>query len=391
MKALDDLGVSFRFVASPQVEEGALRGKRVLVLPYSLALSDREVAQIRRFVEDGGLLLADAAPGLFDEHVGWRESGALDDLLGIEAPPPRRRVAPTPRTKGAIALAADARRAGLRPQDLAGLEALERGVRAKTGQAWARVGGADVAVVSRVGRGTAAYLNALLDGRARRGEARKAAPAWRAALVRALLARGGVRPAVAVTDPAGRPVGNVRVARYRLGAHEIVALLSGDLDVRTSFGRDGVTVYEDAALGRVVRHEVDVALPRAAHVTNARTGEDLGETQRLHTTLVAGDALVLTLGPERTALRLEGPPSAKRGEAVAFTAEAPAAARRLLRWHVTGPDGAFRPEYAQVTLEDGRQAAFTLPSALNDAPGAYRVRVADVLSGASAETSVRLE
>jgi hypothetical protein len=196
---------------------------------------------------------------------------------------------------------------------------------------------------------------------------------------------------VSLTDPAGRPVSNVRVARYRFGEHEVVALLSGDLDVRTSFSRDGVTVYEDSAVGRVVRREVEVALPRAAHVTNARTGEALGGTARLPTTLTGGDALVLAVGPERTPLRLEGPARATRGDAVAFTAAASAGARRLLRWHVTGPDGAFRPEYAQVTVDEGPKATFTLPSAVNDPAGEYRVRVSDVLSGASAETTLRLE
>ena len=74
-----------------------------------------------------------------------------------------------------------------------------------------------------------------------------------------------------------------------------------------------------------------------------------------------------------------------------FTASAPAAARRLLRWHVLGPDGAFRPEYAQVSVEDRPEATFVLPSALSDPAGEYRVRVTDVLSGASAEASLRLE
>jgi hypothetical protein len=67
------------------------------------------------------------------------------------------------------------------------------------------------------------------------------------------------------------------------------------------------------------------------------------------------------------------------------------AARRLLRWHVTGPDGAFRPEYAQVTVVEQPEATFTLPSALNDPAGDYRIRAADVLTGASAEATVRLE
>jgi hypothetical protein len=385
VRLLDDLGLSFRFLASPQVEEGALRGKKVLVLPHSMALSDRETAEIRRFVEEGGVLLADGAAGLFDEHVAWRETGALDALFGVAAPAPRTRAKAVARVKGAVRVTAEGTALGLRNRDLAALEALEPAVRAGAGRLLARVGGSDLVVVNRVGRGRAVYLNALLD---HEGPSRDA---WRA-VVRAVLSEAGIRPAVSVSDPAGRPVPHVRIARYRFGEHEVVALLSGELDVKTSFSRDGVTVYEDAEKGRVVRREVKVVLPRAEHVTNARTAEALGETARLCTTLTAGDALVLTLGPERTPLRLSGPADgAKRGDAVAFAASASGASRRLLRWHVHGPDGTFLPEYAQVAVEEGPSAAFVLATALNDPAGEYRVRVTDVLSGASAETTLRVE
>lgn len=381
---LDDLGLSFRFLAAPQVEAGALAGKRVFVLPHSTALSERETAAIRRFVEEGGVLLADGATGLFDEHLAWREAAALDAVFGVTAPAPRTRVAPAARLTGPVRVTADGAALGLQARDLAGIEALEPGLRAREGRALARVGGADVAVVHPLGKGRAVYLNALVD---RRGPARDA---WRVVL-RAVLAGAGVRPAVSLSDPAGRPLRQVRVARYRLGAHEVVALLSGQLEVETSFGRDGVTVYDSADSGRLVRHVVDVTLPRRAQVTNARTGEDLGETDRLRTTLTAGDALVLSLGPARTPLRLEGPGHAARGVAVDFTAVGEGAARRLLRWRVWGPDGAFRPEYARVLLDDGARAAFVLPSALDDPAGEYRVRVDDVLSGATSETTLRLE
>jgi hypothetical protein len=383
VSVFDDLGLSFRFLAAPQVEAGGLQGQRVFVLPDSTALSDREVAAIRRFVEAGGVLLADGAAGLFDEHVAWRETGALDALFGVTAPPPRTRVPSGARVKGPVRVTAEGAALGLRAGDVASLEALEPAVRAKEGHPLMRVGGADLAIVNRLGKGRAVYLNALLD---RSGASRDASRA----VLRAVLSDAGVRPAVSVTDPAGRPATEVRVARYRFGGHEVVALLSGQLDVKTSFGRDGVTVYENAE-GRVVRREVDVVLPRAAHVTNARTGEALGETARLRTKLTAGDALVLALGPDRAPLRLGGPGRTKRGEAPVFTASAPSAARRLFRWHVRGPGGVFRPEYAQVTVEDGASAAFVLPSALDDAPGEYRVRVTDVLSGASAEWALQLE
>ena len=380
---LDDLGLSFRFVASPQVEAGALAGERVLVLPYSTALSDREVAEIRRFVEAGGLLLVDAASGLFDEHVAWRETGALDALVGVAAPAPRDRVSKA-RAGGAARPSAEGAALGLRAADLVGLEAFEPALRAKGGRALLQVGDADLAVTNRVGRGRTVYLNALLD---RKDASREA---WRA-VVRAVLADAGVRPAVSVSDPSGRPVSRVRVARYRFGEHEVIALLDGQLDVKTSFGRDGVTVYEDAQHGRVVRREVDVALPRAAHVTNVRTGEALGETGRLRATLTAGEALVLALGPAGAPLRLEGPARARLGEASVFTVSAGSAARRLLRFHVRGPSGAFLPEYASVSVAEGPSASFTLPSAVNDPPGEYRLRVGDVLTGATAEAVLRLE
>ncbi len=381
---LDDLGLSFRFVATPQVETGALQGKRVFVLPYSTAISDREAAEIRRFVEEGGVLLADGGAGLFDEHVAWRETAALDTLFGVAAPPPRTRGASAPRVTGPVRVTAEGSALGLQARELSGLEALEPAVRARAGRALARVGGADLAVVNHVGKGLAVYLNALLD---REGPSRDA---WQA-VVRAVLSHAGVRPAVSVANLTGRPVPRVRIARYRFGEHEIVALLSGDLDVKTSFGRDGVTVYEDAQHGRVVRREVDVALPRVAYVTNARTGEALGQTSRLRTTLTAGDALVLALGPPGPELRLEGPGAARRGTAPAFTVTASIPGKRLLRWHVWRPDGVFLPEYARTTVAEGPSTTFVLPSALNDAAGEYRLRVTDVLSGASAEATLRLE
>ena len=133
VSVLDDLGLSFRFVATPQVEEGALLGKRVFVLPYSTALSDREVAAIRRFVEEGGILLADGAAGLFDEHVAWRETGALDALFGVTTPPPRAREKTATRAKGPVRVTAEGSALGLRAPDLASLEALEPAVRASRG------------------------------------------------------------------------------------------------------------------------------------------------------------------------------------------------------------------------------------------------------------------
>ncbi|HET9147594.1 MAG TPA: beta-galactosidase, partial [Acetobacteraceae bacterium] len=58
------------YTAPGLVEQGALRGGhvRLLLLPHILALSPKAAAEIRRFVAGGGVVVADVAPGRFDEH-----------------------------------------------------------------------------------------------------------------------------------------------------------------------------------------------------------------------------------------------------------------------------------------------------------------------------------
>lgn len=63
---------------------GALeaRGIRLLILPHVLALSDAEAAAIGRFVQRGGVVLADVPPGDYDGHGRLRDRPALAGLGG---------------------------------------------------------------------------------------------------------------------------------------------------------------------------------------------------------------------------------------------------------------------------------------------------------------------
>ncbi|HEU4720738.1 MAG TPA: alpha-amylase family protein, partial [Gemmatimonadaceae bacterium] len=63
--------------------DGATGSLAVLVLPNLGALSDAQVASIRRFVERGGALIATGQTSLFDEWGDARPDFALADLLGV--------------------------------------------------------------------------------------------------------------------------------------------------------------------------------------------------------------------------------------------------------------------------------------------------------------------
>jgi len=66
-------GVQFRFLATPQIEAGDLSQYKVLILPYSIALSDLEIDEIERFAAAGGLVYLDEQTGRMDERLHWRE------------------------------------------------------------------------------------------------------------------------------------------------------------------------------------------------------------------------------------------------------------------------------------------------------------------------------
>jgi hypothetical protein len=89
-QSLEHIGFQPRFLSPDLLEHGALRngGYRVLVLPHAIALSARELAAIRSFVEKGGLVVADTEPGAFDEHSKKRITLPVADLVAraSEAP-----------------------------------------------------------------------------------------------------------------------------------------------------------------------------------------------------------------------------------------------------------------------------------------------------------------
>ena len=73
VKELERRGLQFRFLATPQIKSGALKDYRVLILPYSIALSDREASEIERFMDRGGVVYGDEQTGRMDERCRWRK------------------------------------------------------------------------------------------------------------------------------------------------------------------------------------------------------------------------------------------------------------------------------------------------------------------------------
>ena len=83
LRQLEHMGFAPVFVSSQQLERGELRDKgcKVLVLPHAIALSRKEATQIRDFVAQGGMVLSDGEPGIFDQHGRKMARPQLRDLF----------------------------------------------------------------------------------------------------------------------------------------------------------------------------------------------------------------------------------------------------------------------------------------------------------------------
>src|SRR5208282_3356292 len=86
---LRDSGLQYNFISYADVVQSGIPGKyKALILPACLCLSDAEARQIRTFCQNGGSVIADYLPGLWDQHgKGPPAGGALDDLFDVRHDP----------------------------------------------------------------------------------------------------------------------------------------------------------------------------------------------------------------------------------------------------------------------------------------------------------------
>ncbi len=389
VRTIKDLGFQFDFVSSEELEKGALAsGKyKVLILPLSVALSPAEEKNIEDFAKAGGVVIADAAAGIMDNHCAWQQTGSLNELFGITTATSGKRALKI--GTGKVLVTNEGARWGLKPKDLSGLATVEPDIRAVGGLALTRVGDTDAVIVRQIGKGWAIYLNTLFDNYPKQ-RAEKFGGANYRALVDSLLGRSGVRPAVEVLSADGKRLTQAQVVRHRFADAEILTVVKDNVAVAGIVGRDGVTIYNDADLGQVARQEIIIKLPRKLYVTDVRSGKRLGYTDIVHSSVLVGDAAVLAFSSDENTLTMRGPFESRLGEHPAFMLTSSNGRRRLVRIHVFAPDGSMLPTYADNLLSDSNTSTFILPSALNDSPGTYSVRATDVVTGVTAEAKITL-
>lgn len=395
---LEDMGYQYNFVASQQIEAGELldKGYKVLVMPYSIALSDREAAEIKRFAENGGTVIGDLQTGIMDEHSKLYGKGKLDDVFGIER---LTNEATSFYINGGFVNQTDFPYFNYRLSHIPGLDyggtglaMAEIGIRATSGKAayvddFAKTVAS--VVVNEIGSGKGIYLNFALDKypsvRMNEGGGYSLRQ-----IIKNVLSLTGVEKYAELKTQSGEDIENgFETVYYSDGSARYIGLLK-ELGSRMTVGHDGLAVGS-AGITDLNRETVNIKLPRAGHVYDIRAEKYLGCVDSLEAEIQDGDTKLLSVLPYKVnAIRVELGEKIERGSElclkICIDSDKPDGEySNVLNIKFYDPKGEYEWLYSENISVESSNGCRYYKIPYNEVKGKWKVVVKDVATGCTGE------
>jgi hypothetical protein len=361
---LRELGLNFKYFTDRQLRRGEvdLSTFRVIILPMTQAMGSQEAELLRQFVREGGLLIADVRPAIYNEHVKPLAAGQLDDVFGVR----RTGLAAAFTGDGVIQVpAADGKLASLNPVKVR----TDTGIQATEASAAGSVGEAPLLLSNRFGRGQTLLLNLAMASFP--ALSHEGTPEVAADLLRRALERGRVTAALNLTGADGRRLRNVEITRWINGPVQIVAVLRHQ-------GQPEVAKLQ---------------LPEKRYVYDLKARKDLGDQQALSLTVTPYRAMFYALAPQPLKpVELQAAPRVSAGslQRITVTASLPTG-QQAVKVQVKLPDGRVTAWVNAVVLASQQGVVVDVPVAYNDPRGAWTVDATELYTGITATVRFTVE
>lgn len=352
---LRDLKYDATFITYEQLADSKfdLSRFKVIVLPMALSLSQSERERLVKFTEAGGTVIADAAPGRFDQHGARAANTVLDKLF----PANTRELAP---------LSKDIKQGDLTSRFLIAEPELP------------------VYTVRNVGKGKAVLLNIIFDAYqtltlggvgGEHSTSTTGTEQYCNALrtvVSKIMTDAGLKVYAVVKDNRGRLAPSESVLRKN-GENYYFGIMYRDLLSEKIPGRID---FKNAT-------PVTVELPISGVIYDVRRGVKLGKGNKFKTTLPAGyGQLFAVLPAEITAVKTQLPPSVKAGSVCSVKVSADGAAdKSVFRMEVYTPDGKKQPLYSKNQVSENKETVFSFQIPYNAEKGKWNLVFTHAASG----------
>lgn len=370
-RSLRAAGLQFSYVTDRMLRSGEFDPAdfKVMILSQIEALGAAEADILRTFVENGGTLIADVRPGVYDGHCKPAARGMLDDLFGIQ----RTGDAAARIERAQIDGSVETHSFGVAFEDAK----VDPAIRVTDGNPLGRAGDVPLCIARTAGKGRAILLNFAMDSYPVLNT--EEVPEGAHDFVRTLLRASGVTPRVTVTGADGDLVRDTEIIRWSGPGVDFVTLF-GAMSLR---GRKMMYVSKDETVG--------VTLPAKKHVYDLREGIYRGEVDSFPARKLGNRATWLVISDHALSspvAKARGAPW-KRGTREALDVSFPDRdATRAVKLEVLYPDGSHAEWLDRVLIVPAGGAQVVLPIAYNDPPGEWTLRASDLYTGGTTVTQV---
>lgn len=360
---IDELQLDCDYVAPEQIlTSDSLKRYRLLVLPFTVAMSRPLADRLRQYMENGGVIVGDLRCLRTDEHgKPFEGDSPLEQVFGVRRVPGEVRY-------GATQVKFKATEAGI---DMRGQETQLYGrepIAAVDATALAaHATGEPAVLVRRCGKGFSVYLNFCLPDYD---------PVMRE-LVAQLARRAGIDRRVTVAAEAGQTAPR---------CYE-----------RNTFTRGPVAIHAFIRDHRRCKDSDPVRFQfgQTAHVYDVRAGRYLGHVAEARAVVAPGETALYACLPYRVkSLDVSLPADVAAGDSLkvkaAVRGEASVSGDHVFHLELVGPDGKLIDHYARNLLAPRGQLEVSIPLAHNDPAGQWTIRVRDVLSGVASQASAQV-
>ena len=351
--ALRELGLNFSYFTDRQLQhsEVDLSKFKVVLLPLTQAMSSQEAERFRKYVSDGGMLIADVRPAIYDGHVKPLAMGKLDDVFGVK------------RTGFDAAKVLDAQ---LQPPSSPILDLrkarVDASVAASGAQAWGKAGETPLFLVHSFGKGQAVLLNLPMSSYPALGAPTTDEAA--ANILQKLLHQALVEPALRLATAQGQRLRNVEITRWRNGPAQLISI----------FRHSG---QPEAA---------KLATTGPQHcVFDLKNRKEFGSQQSVDFTVSPSRASFFAILPQPPpAPLLKAAPRVSPGavQKVAVTSRF-AGAEQAVKLRVRMPNGSPADWVHPIVIAGKKAARVDIPLALNDPCGEWTIEATELFTGRS--------
>ncbi len=394
---INDLGLNFEFVSYEQLENNGLdKNKyRVFVLPVSVCLSDKETAALRKYVESGGILVADYGAGIYNGHGSKRDNEQICELFGMERAKDNEIL-----LGGSGIKVREGNTEGLENRDMR-LRFGEKGMRLTTGRAYGDTGDAKspAVIINRFGKGKAIMLNCVLNDYAQVNlggvggeisEVKKGVLEINEqvkGLARDIFGMGGAVPEVLIETEKGVDLQSMtKTSVWKNGEINYAGLLN-----------EPENMYSKILPAEAT--DIKILFKKKGHLYDVREKKYIGEisgNKQIEATIFPAKAKIYAILPYRVngIEATPGKKSYKAGEVIQVSVKVKTsggqAGNHVAYAEVVGPDKKARDYYSQKVIIQKGEGEIDIPTAFNDPTGIWSIIVRDVATGISKTVDIRI-